>query len=650
MQELIMMEMASQQQQQQPKKALWATAIDHKGRTYYYNRVTRESRWSLPEEYEKQQEKNNINDIVGHHQFGAAKRNKEKSIYEEALFTTNSFETKSNNNNKVVRESYSTNEDDEEDYYQDKFEDESSDLIVNETKFDRSNDNKNIINDGDDDRGEAKTVETVKPKLNLLKKKVKKIATPRIHRGSNNNDIAIANEQQTSLRDRTNHQNEKKNSKKIVKQHKDKVVKKPSSNISRKKQPKWKQQSNSLRMAMMAAKGKMCLPAGDGMVQVSDDGLVPCPHCNRRFNQKAAERHIPKCKDIKAKPRTLRRGAGTGAGAGAFKNPLSITKEQSSSSSNSTNNSEMSSMEFTNTGSSSASATTTTTTNSNSNHSNNVENRRPATTVHAKREKQVKKMQQRPKSTKASSSISNRKSVSDPTRGGINQQKMECPHCNRIFSRRAGLRHIEKCKEIQAKPAPIRRTKTIHFKQAKGSMKRDISAVAPRVDTNNYVSNAASNTKKPYTAPVVMNHSSRRRNQAWEEEVVMPQHAPVFRQQNKIHSDDRININAAEGRYGFTQEWFEDGHPDAVAARFDLINNNSNSNSNHRQRSYEEPTGRSRYNNTQNHNKNSRRRPASAHHANNNNKQSLGNTMEINRLEEELAELDHLLYEKRSRR
>ena len=52
---------------------------------------------------------------------------------------------------------------------------------------------------------------------------MKKIATPKIHRGSNNNDIAIANEQQTSLRDRTNHQNEKKNSKKFVKQHKDKV-------------------------------------------------------------------------------------------------------------------------------------------------------------------------------------------------------------------------------------------------------------------------------------------------------------------------------------------------------------------------------------------------------------------------------------------
>ncbi len=32
-----------------------------------------------------------------------------------------------------------------------------------------------------------------------------------------------------------------------------------------------------------------------------DDDLVPCPHCGRRFNEHAAERHIPKCKDMKAK-------------------------------------------------------------------------------------------------------------------------------------------------------------------------------------------------------------------------------------------------------------------------------------------------------------------------------------------------------------
>jgi len=32
------------------------------------------------------------------------------------------------------------------------------------------------------------------------------------------------------------------------------------------------------------------------------DDRVPCPHCGRRFGQQQAERHIPKCKDIKAKP------------------------------------------------------------------------------------------------------------------------------------------------------------------------------------------------------------------------------------------------------------------------------------------------------------------------------------------------------------
>ena len=36
-----------------------------------------------------------------------------------------------------------------------------------------------------------------------------------------------------------------------------------------------------------------------------DDDLVPCPNCGRRFNEKAAERHIPKCADIKAKVRGI---------------------------------------------------------------------------------------------------------------------------------------------------------------------------------------------------------------------------------------------------------------------------------------------------------------------------------------------------------
>ena len=33
-------------------------------------------------------------------------------------------------------------------------------------------------------------------------------------------------------------------------------------------------------------------------------------HCGRRFNAMAAERHIPKCTSIMAKPKTLARGGG----------------------------------------------------------------------------------------------------------------------------------------------------------------------------------------------------------------------------------------------------------------------------------------------------------------------------------------------------
>jgi hypothetical protein len=46
---------------------------------------------------------------------------------------------------------------------------------------------------------------------------------------------------------------------------------------------------------------------------VPDPSFVPCPNCGRTFNEKAAERHIPNCKNIKAKPSTLKRGSG-GAG------------------------------------------------------------------------------------------------------------------------------------------------------------------------------------------------------------------------------------------------------------------------------------------------------------------------------------------------
>ncbi len=75
---------------------------------------------------------------------------------------------------------------------------------------------------------------------------------------------------------------------------------------------KWKIQSNAFRQAMQAARQ----PNDTSSVTVSttDPSYVQCPNCLRRFNEVAAERHIPLCKN---KPNsTLKRGTGVGIGSG----------------------------------------------------------------------------------------------------------------------------------------------------------------------------------------------------------------------------------------------------------------------------------------------------------------------------------------------
>ena len=71
------------------------------------------------------------------------------------------------------------------------------------------------------------------------------------------------------------------------------------------KRKKWQKQSLQIRRAAAAAKdGGATAPM---LAEADDDDRVPCPHCGRKFAALPAERHIAKCKDIRAKPQTIKR-------------------------------------------------------------------------------------------------------------------------------------------------------------------------------------------------------------------------------------------------------------------------------------------------------------------------------------------------------
>jgi hypothetical protein len=87
------------------------------------------------------------------------------------------------------------------------------------------------------------------------------------------------------------------------------------------KASKWKSQSQQFREAMKAARDvshaiSTGAPLPPPTISAPDPSLIPCPHCGRRFNDKAAERHIPLCTSIKAKPTKLNKGGGLGASRG----------------------------------------------------------------------------------------------------------------------------------------------------------------------------------------------------------------------------------------------------------------------------------------------------------------------------------------------
>ncbi|KAL3136295.1 Zinc finger C2HC domain-containing protein 1A [Trebouxia sp. C0010 RCD-2024] len=95
----------------------------------------------------------------------------------------------------------------------------------------------------------------------------------------------------------------------VTPSHADKMV-----GVQGKAGAKWRNQSDQLRAAMASSKGgpeaSVTAFGGAPIASAPDPSLVPCPHCGRRFNEIAAERHIPKCQDIRAKPSRLLAGAG----------------------------------------------------------------------------------------------------------------------------------------------------------------------------------------------------------------------------------------------------------------------------------------------------------------------------------------------------
>jgi hypothetical protein len=83
--------------------------------------------------------------------------------------------------------------------------------------------------------------------------------------------------------------------------------------------PAWKKSSLELREALKAGKKPAFAPGAGDPLPDSIPSKVPssyvtCPTCNRRFNEHAAARHIPQCKNIIAKPSVLKKGQGGGGG------------------------------------------------------------------------------------------------------------------------------------------------------------------------------------------------------------------------------------------------------------------------------------------------------------------------------------------------
>lgn len=67
---------------------------------------------------------------------------------------------------------------------------------------------------------------------------------------------------------------------------------------------KWRHQHAQFQDACKAGRGDETVDTRQASpARRAPDGMVPCPHCGRRFDSAVAERHIPICANVKNKPK-----------------------------------------------------------------------------------------------------------------------------------------------------------------------------------------------------------------------------------------------------------------------------------------------------------------------------------------------------------
>lgn len=56
---------------------------------------------------------------------------------------------------------------------------------------------------------------------------------------------------------------------------------------------------------------------------------IPCPHCGRKFNEAAADRHIPKCANIRHnKPKNLSQSVNNNSTTKSTRNKINLTRKR----------------------------------------------------------------------------------------------------------------------------------------------------------------------------------------------------------------------------------------------------------------------------------------------------------------------------------